>query len=92
MHDLICPLLSYTKGYVYIMLRSSVTPVWLGLWGKGDEGGRGDHHIPETPATERSWAWKALGRGQRTRVIVAVGVCSTHLWLLLRFWFLRWTH
>lgn len=67
MCDLICQLLFYTKGYVHMTLRASV--------GKGDGG---DHHIPESPATKICWAQR-LGKGQRTRVLVAVGVCSIHL-------------
>lgn len=79
MYDLICYLLFYTKGYVHICIKSLSSsylagPVGL-KWGKGD---RGDHHIPESPATETSWALKAW-EGVRTRVIVAVSVCSLHL-------------
>lgn len=58
MYSLICHL-PYTKGYVHIGLRALVAPVCLDLWGQGDEGGRGDHHIPESSATETFWAQKA---------------------------------
>lgn len=53
----------------------------LACGGKGGEGGRGDHHIPESPATETSWARKAW---EGDRELVAVRVYSIHLWLLPR--------
>lgn len=54
----------------------------LACGGKGGEGGRGDHHIPESPATETSWARKAW---EGDRELVAVRVYSIHLWLLPRY-------
>lgn len=35
---------------------------------------------------------EGLGRGQRTRVVAAVHVCNTPLWLLPRFRRLWWAH
>lgn len=47
---------------------------------KGLKGGKVDHHIPESPATETSWAWKTW---EGDRELVAVHVYSIHLWLLV---------